>query len=260
MNCARILVVDDDPDFAETMAEVLSLSGHQVTTAGTGEDAIRLTREQTFDICFMDIKLPGMNGLESFLEIHRRCAGTRFVMMTGYSLEQMLEQATSSGAAAVLRKPFDMGEVAALVDRLGSNGVVLVADDDPDFAETLREELETRGYTVSIVRDGAKALETVRAGGVDLLILDLRLPVLSGIEVFVELRKSGRAVPTIIVTGYAREELASIEALRKLAVTGVLTKPFEATTLLAAVESVMARKGAGPPRPFSPRLSRPERS
>jgi DNA-binding response OmpR family regulator len=244
MSHARILVVDDDADFAETMADVLTLSGHEVTIAGTGEDAVRLARQQHFDICFMDVKLPGMNGLESFLEIHRRSAKTRFIMMTGFSVERMLEEATASGASAVLRKPFDMGEVAALVKRLGTGGIVLIADDDPDFGEMLREELAGRGYAVSTVRDGAAALEAVRGGGIDLLILDLRLPVLSGLEVFVELRRSGKGVPTIVVTGYAHEENASLEALRKLAVAGVLTKPFETKALLSVVDSVLvAPKG-----------------
>jgi two-component system response regulator HydG len=231
---AKVLVVDDDPDFAETMADVLGLAGHDVTTAHTGEDAVHLTRSSSFDVCFMDVKLPGMNGLESFIEIQRRSPGTRFVMMTGFSLEKMLEEASRSGAAAILRKPFDMSEVAALVERLGSAGIVLVADDDPDSAETLRESLESRGPT---------ALETVRTQGVDLLVLDLRLPLLSGLEVFVELRRRGRSIPTIVVTGYAREEVASIETLRRLAVTGVLTKPFDAPALLAAVDEILAKAG-----------------
>ncbi len=244
-----VLVVDDDLDFADTMADVLGLAGHDVTTTSTGEDAIHLTLTRSFDVCFMDVKLPGLNGLESFLEIQRRCPGTRFVMMTGFSLEQMLEEATRSGAAAILRKPFDMSEVATLVERLGTAGIVLVADDDPDSAETLREALEAKGYSVAVARDGAAALEIARTKVVDLLVLDLRLPVLSGLEVFVELRREGRCIPTVVVTGYAREEITSIETLRRLAVTGVLTKPFDAQALLTAVDEILAKAGSAPLRP-----------
>ena len=69
MNSLQILVVDDDYDFAESLAEVLEDRGHVITIANSGEEAIEVFNNDKFDLIFMDVKLPGMNGVESFLAI-----------------------------------------------------------------------------------------------------------------------------------------------------------------------------------------------
>jgi CheY-like chemotaxis protein len=77
------------------------------------------------------------------------------------------------------------------------------------------------------------------SGNIDCLVLDLRLPILSGLEVYLTLKSAGCTVPTDIVTGYAEEEAESIDELRSHPVTGCLTKPFEPKALLQAIETAM---------------------
>ncbi len=71
MKKLRIFIVDDDQDFAEGMAEILELDEHDVQLAVSGEEAVRQFQEHAFDIAFMDVKLPGMNGVESFMQIRK---------------------------------------------------------------------------------------------------------------------------------------------------------------------------------------------
>ena len=96
------------------------------------------------------------------------------------------------------------------------NKRILIADDDPDFVNTIIDMLETKDYTVYFARNGKEAVEKVKSNDVDVLLLDLRMPLLSGLEVYVELKKSGRTVPTIIVTAYAKEEAEALDKLRTL--------------------------------------------
>ena len=86
----RIFVVDDHRDVAEGLADVLRMHGHEVEVAFNGEQAIRTFREKDFDIAFMDVMMPGMNGVESFLEIRKIKPAAKVFMMTGYSVEQLL--------------------------------------------------------------------------------------------------------------------------------------------------------------------------
>jgi CheY-like chemotaxis protein len=127
--------------------------------------------------------------------------------------------------------------VLQLVGEIKPSGI-LIADDDPDFVASIREVLEDNGYAVYVARDGREALDRVRADGIDVLILDLHLPMLSGLEVYLELKRSGHALPTIIVTGYAREKVEAIDALRRMSVTGILTKPFDPAALLEMVARI----------------------
>lgn len=114
----RVLVVEDDRDFAESLVIVLGTRKCEVEVAPTGEDALRLFSRNHYDITFMDIKLPGKNGVQCLGEIMELNPAAQVVMMTGYSEPSLLEQARRAGAMDILRKPFRMRELLAYIDRL----------------------------------------------------------------------------------------------------------------------------------------------
>jgi len=103
--------------------------------------------------------------------------------------------------------------------------------------------LMENGYDVLVALNGAEAIEKVISSRPDLLLLDLRLPVMHGLDVYLELKKRDRLLPTIIVTAYPREEINAVNALKSLAVTGCLFKPFEPETLLQAVADLAQERG-----------------
>ncbi len=117
MKQLRVFIVDDDPDFVESLATVLESMNYEVQVAYNGETAIEKFRGQDFDIAFMDVKLPGKNGDESFLEVHEFKPEAKVVMMSGYSVEQLLQQAIDNGAWGALKKPFDIQEVLEMIEK-----------------------------------------------------------------------------------------------------------------------------------------------
>jgi two-component system response regulator HydG len=234
MNPMRVFIVDDDRDLAESLSIALEGSGCEVEIAYSGEEAIRIFREKDFDIAFMDVKLPGKNGVESFLEIKKMKPGIKVVMMTGYSVEQLLEQALDNGAWGILHKPIDMNKLLEMLRDAGEQGI-LVVDDDPDFVESTRDFLSNCGYRVFVAENGEEAIRRVRSNSIDVLILDLRMPILDGLETCLQLKKEGLSVPTIIVTAFAEEEKSSIDVLCLMPVCGLLRKPFDPNDLIEAV-------------------------
>ncbi len=235
MKKLKILVVDDDQDFAESLTLVLEGRGYVVEVAHTGEEAIRKFRDNDFDISFMDVKLPGKNGVESFMAIRKFKPDARVVMMTGYSVEQLLDEALENGAWGVLHKPLDMKKFLSMIEKIQPYGI-LITDDDPDFVMSIKELLTSKGYSVFVATNGREAVDRIMSIDIDVLILDLRMPVLNGLETYLELKKAGRAVPTIIITAFADEETGTIERLRALSVSGVLRKPFDPGELLKELE------------------------
>jgi two-component system, NtrC family, response regulator HydG len=237
MSKLHILVVDDDRDFADSLAEVLRLDGHQVDVVYSGERAIEAFTQNDYDLTFMDVKLPGKTGVERFMEMRAIKPSARVFMTTGFSVQQLIDDAVAHGACGVLQKPLDPQRLLEMVGNIKPQGI-LIADDDPDFLASVRELLQTSGYRVYVAHDGREAVEHVRAEHFDVLILDLRMPILNGLEVYLELEREGKSLPTIIVTAYAREEVEALDKFRTLSVTGVLTKPFDQAQLLAAVEAL----------------------
>jgi two-component system, NtrC family, response regulator HydG len=238
----RVFIIDDDRDHAESIADVLSMRGLETELAFSGEAGLARFREAQFDIVFMDVKLPGMNGVETFFEFRKIRPDVKVMMMTGFSLEQLVAQAVENGALGVLRKPFEIKDLLDVLEHVKPRGMVLVADDDPEFAESLEPILLAHGYRVEIASSGAEALEKAAQEGVNCLILDLKMPVLSGLEVYLKLKESGRTLPTIFVTGFPGERNLALAHLQRPIDQDVLMKPFDPAVLLTAIEAATTGK------------------
>ena len=232
----KVFVVDDDRDFAEGLADVLEMAGHDVELAFNGQDALEVLIQTDFDVAFMDVVMPGMNGVESFLEIRKFKPDAKVFMMTGYSVQELLDQAIDHGALGVLDKPVGIDGLLARLEEMKPEGMVLLADNESRFRDWVEAILKQQGYSVCLANTGQEALDRVLAGGIDVLVLDLRLPVLNGVEVYLELKRRGAALPTIVVSGQPEEESEDLDTLRDLSVTGVLTKPFDPVHLLKALK------------------------
>jgi CheY-like chemotaxis protein len=239
---SRVLIVDDDVDHAESLADVIEMRGHSVEMANNGEDGIALFRSQPFDFVLMDVKLPGMNGVDTFLELKKIQPSAKVMMMTGFSVDQLVAQAIDGGALGVMHKPFPATHILEmLVREIKPSGRILVADDDPDFVESIVPILESGGYSVDVARTGAEALEKMMAEPVDCLLLDLRMPVMSGAELYARLMEAGRAVPTVLVS-QGREET---DDARLRSTCGLLFKPFDPNSLLTAISSAVSQTRTG---------------
>jgi two-component system response regulator HydG len=118
----RIFIVDDDRDHAESIADILAMHGHDVDMAFSGEEAVRRFGEREFDVTLMDVKLPGINGVEAFFELRRQRADAQIIMMTGFSVEQLLAQAVLAGARGVLYKPLAVPDLLRAIDGIDRPG------------------------------------------------------------------------------------------------------------------------------------------
>ena len=234
----NILIVDDDRDLAESLAEMLAIDGHTATLAFTGEDGVERYRGGAFDLVLMDVKLPGISGVEAFDRIRQVDRDVPVIMMTAYRLESLLSEAVDKGAVAVLHKPFQIETVLSALHRAAPEGIVLLVEDDPDLSAELSKGLSDNGYRVATAATGEQALVHAEGNHIDTMILDLRLPIMSGLEVYLEMKRLDRSVPTIIITGHAEECADEITILRSMAVTGVLFKPFRLIDLLGMIREV----------------------
>ena len=111
-----MLIVDDDPDMAETLSDILNDMGYDVAIAENGYRAIEMTRQNKYDVALMDIMMPGINGVETFKEVKRISPQTRVVMMTAYSVEDLLREALKEGAYDVIHKPIDIDKLVSLLN------------------------------------------------------------------------------------------------------------------------------------------------
>jgi DNA-binding NtrC family response regulator len=116
-----ILVIDDDADICDSLSKVLEQQGYQVLTAGSGEEAIAIARENACQIAFIDVKLPNIDGLETLLRLKEINPEILTIMMTGFrnEVKEALQKAEEASAITCLYKPFDPAEATNIVKKIG---------------------------------------------------------------------------------------------------------------------------------------------
>src|SRR5262245_20201228 len=124
------------------------------------------------------------------------------------------------------------------------NQRILLCEDEPGLVLTLRDRLESEGFSVEVARDGEAGLERAASESFDLIILDVMMPRKNGFDVCRDLRRGDVRTPIIMLT--ARGQVVDKVVGLKLGADDYVTKPFETAELLARIEALLRRSGTAP--------------
>jgi len=124
MRALRVLVVDDEKAVCDVLKEALEKRGHLVATESSGGLALERARVQTFDVVFLDIKMPDLNGVETLKRMRRLQPEAEFIMITGYAASELVDESLSHGAFICLSKPFSLGQVTDMMEDLAQQQAI----------------------------------------------------------------------------------------------------------------------------------------
>ena len=237
----RVLIIDDNPHARAVLAGMLTNMTFVADEAASGAEAIEMVREaasrgEPYEIAFIDWQMPGLNGIETgkrLLALPDLATPPHLVMVTAYGREEVLKQAEESGFENVLIKPvtssilFDTAVVALGADRERSEPVqagpsfdiarmrgarVLLVEDNEINQEVAMGQLEDAEVFVDLAENGEVALRMVRNNEYDVVLMDMQMPVMDGIEATRIIRADPRfdTLPIIAMTANA---MASDRAL-----------------------------------------------
>ena len=244
----RVLIVDDNLGQRRTTALILERKGYRVATAADGPQALELAGETAFDVVLMDVKMPSMNGVETFKRLKEISPQTIVIMMTAYAVEDLVEEALAEGAYGVLYKPLDIDELLGILAgarEAGDDALILIVDDDPGTCTTLRAILGHQGYEVGVAHSGEQAIATERETAHDLVLLDVKLPTLDGAETYLALREINPRIVAIIMTGHCEEVAGAIQQALDNSAYAYLHKPLQMDKLLELIREALAQRQAG---------------
>ena len=125
----KVLVVDDQHGMRMTLAGIIEDQGFDVTGASDGYKAIDAAKADDFDVIFMDMVMPGLDGVETYREIRKVSPDSIVVMMTGFAMDEMVADVLREGAHSVISKPFDPGTVVEIMETVMRSVVIVVLDD-----------------------------------------------------------------------------------------------------------------------------------
>ena len=111
MEHQRLLFVDDEEELVSTVVERLELRGIEAVGVTSGDEALRVLRDESFDVVIMDVKMPGVGGLEVLRTVTQRYPEVKVVLMTGHGSTEDREIGRRLGAMAYLQKPIDLEDL-----------------------------------------------------------------------------------------------------------------------------------------------------
>jgi len=204
MGSTTVLAIGDDPNSCDLLRGFLGKEGIRVETAMNGEDGLRLARELRPDVIALDVMMLGMEGWTVLVNLKSdpELTGIPVIMLT---IADDKSKGFAPGAFDYMTKPIDRDRLLSMLQRYQSAAPpskILVVEDDAPMREMLRRMLEKEGWVVDEAENGRVALQQLPVGNPALILLDLMMPEMDGIEFVSELRKheAWRSTPVVVIT------------------------------------------------------------
>ncbi len=245
-NPMKILVVDDEQVIRDLFTRILSIMKHEVTSVLSGEEAIKKAQEEDFDIVFLDIMLPGKDGVETMREIRKINPKIKVVMMTGFSVQDKVDTALAEGAYKALKKPFDIVEIKGAIDEIlktetKKGAKILVVDDEKVIHDLFKRVSKINAHNINLAKGAEEAIELLEKDGFDIIFLDMKLPGLSGYEAYKKIKNLKPDAEIVTMTGYYEYEKEMEKACREGAFNSI-RKPFDVKLIIELIEKIAAKK------------------
>ncbi|MEK7236129.1 MAG: response regulator [Nitrospirota bacterium] len=254
----KILVIDDDRMNCELIQSVFTRHGYQVLSATSGIEGLALFRQHAPRVTLLDLRMPEMDGLTVLKEIRAYDPHAPVIILGGGATEEQENQARGLRVTDFIRKGLSLDVLVECVNRAvqlpaksisalpgvaGSTAAadtgetILVVDDEPLVRDLLVQFLSLRGYRAVGVKDGPEALSMVEQAPPDLILLDLLMPGMDGVEVLRQLRHREYRGGVIIITGSHDED--SLDEAWAMGPQEVIGKPIDLEQLLTSIQLVL---------------------
>ena len=249
------VIADDDAELRQLVAEYLGASGFDVIEAANGLETLLCVKRVRPDLLLLDIMMPRLGGVEALAHIRKSFPDINVLMLTGVSDDSLRGRALALGARAVLPKPLDLQVLAAMIGSVTPLTIdapnpaadtaaaplparILVVDDDPEMRDVLKDFLHTEGYATSVAEDGLSALRTIIDEAPDVVLLDITMPNLNGIEALVAIRAIAQTSAVIMVSG--TESLDTARRALSYGAFDYVRKPMDLEYLGRSIEAALA--------------------
>ncbi len=250
---ANILVVDDEDVNLDVVSRRFRREGYLVSEAASGQKALDMMKQQQFDLVLLDIHMPNMDGVEVLKNIKAgsETRDTPVIMLSADNSSSLARNCLLLGAADFLTKPLIMELARSCIEnnlrdhsssaaQVAAGLTILLVDDQPLNISLLDRLISKLGHRTIIATSGKNALQKLNEESIDLVLLDIAMPEMSGIEVLTEIRKtrSANELPIIMVTA-ENSTSVMVEAINEGA-NDYVTKPYNAVFLRKRIEACLA--------------------
>ena len=259
----KILVIDDEAAIVNGLIKMLTSWGYQAKASLSGLNGIGYLQSEKFDLVITDMRMPDINGIDLIKRIKLISPGIKIIILSGSLAELNTSEIEALNIFKLLEKPISQRELKAVVhEALGiyefkksdkiekiktesvelttdkkkkgfSKGDILVVDDNEDLANSIKSLLSFKNYNVTTASDGKEALEKIKSQKFDLILMDIRMPNMNGIEAVKKIKDINPELFIVMMTGEAGDE--EVEKALHEGGYAILRKPFSPDKLLKSI-------------------------
>jgi DNA-binding NtrC family response regulator len=233
-----LLIVDDEIDTCANLKDIFTDLGYQVDVAYDGLSALELVKTHHYDVALLDLKMPGMDGLELYRRIRQISACTVAVIVTAYATSETARAALAAGAWRILAKPVDFNQLLGLVGEALEQPLVLVVDDDQELCESLWDLFREHSYRTCLAHNIREADQSLKQQQHNVVLIDMKLPEGHGGDVLRLVHEGNPSARTIVITGYRGEMEELVQQAVASGADAVCYKPFDVKQLLSTVKQL----------------------
>ena len=239
---ATILLVDDDAGTLETLQDILTDLGYDVKVANNGFTAIEKAKEQSLDAILLDIKMPHIDGVETYKEIKKIQPDVAALMMTAYSVESLIAEALDEGAYGILNKPIDIKKIVEFIKYVTEGALILLVDDDLSTCRSLLDVLNEKKCRAVTASNGNQAIEIVKEKDIDVVFLDMKMPIMNGLDVYLAIKQIKPNINVVMMTGYRHEVQNLLNQAVQTGAYACIYKPFDVETVFTIIQDIKRLK------------------
>jgi YesN/AraC family two-component response regulator len=232
----KILVVDDERAVCASIQKSFEYLGFTVSTATTAARAMELFAKKKPKIVFLDILMPEADGLDLLRQFKQQDPGVKVIMVTAKSDEATRQRAISLGADEFITKPFGTNDLRSVaMDKIShllrqdgpmAEPRLLIVDDEPKARDTLKDFIRPRyGCDIREADNGKTAVTRAQELQPDIILLDIRMPGINGIDAIRRIKAVSPEARVIIISAWKSPDVAA-KAMAQGAFT-YLDKPIE---------------------------------
>jgi len=189
----------------------------------------------------MDVRMPGLNGVDTFRRIRRHQEGIKVILMSAYGVDELKRTALEEGAVAFLSKPLNLQRVINLIKDV-QDTAILVVENDQEEGQRIHDKLREGGYRVTVAHSPQDALELVEQIRFNIVLIDVALPAMTGLELYLAIKRITPTTIAIMMSGLEDElEKLAQEAVQQTAYT-ILQKPLDLDHLLQLLKRISVQQ------------------
>lgn len=243
----KVLLVEDDKMARKRLKRVIEKEGYEIIAAQDGLEGLELFKSERPDVVITDVKMPKIDGIEVMHRIKEMSKTTEVILITGHGDIDMAIVALRDGALDYIKKPIDIDQLIVSLGRakekiqdrkkITIRNSILILEDDEKTREKLGKIYIKEGYKVFTAPDGERGLKIFSENKIDILLTDLRMPIMNGLQFISEVKKISSDCEFIVLSGFG-DEADAVEAMRNGAIN-FISKPIDLEQLLLSTQKAI---------------------